>query len=84
MEQVMALLDQANTFLTEQFGELGPLLVIGVLGMFLILLTLPIMLKKEKDPFDQLKKAARGQVDTKDGPKLRRGRGKNADKLDKY
>ena len=85
MEQVKALFDQANTFLTDQFGELGPLLVIGVLGMFLILLTLPIMLKKEKDPFDQLKKAARGQVDDgKNGPKLRRGRGKNADKLDKY
>ena len=85
MEQVTALFDQANTFLTDQFGELGPLLVIGVLGMFLILLTLPIMLKKQKDPFDQIRAAARGQIqDDKDGPKLRRGRGKNADKLDKY
>ena len=85
MEKVMSIIDQVNTFLTEQFGDLGPLLVIGVLGMFLILLTLPILLKKEKDPFDQLKKAARGEVDEREGgPKLRRGRGKGGDKLDKY
>ncbi len=86
MEKVMSLFDQANTLLTEQFGELGPLLVIGVLGMFLILLTLPILLKKEKDPFDQLKAAARGETVTDaDGKaKLRRGRGKGGDKLDKY
>ena len=85
MEKVMSLIDQANVFLTEQFGELGPLLVIGVLGMFLILLTLPILLKKQKDPFDQIRAAARGVADTsEDGPKLRRGRGRGGDKLEKY
>ena len=61
MEKLTALFDQVNTLLTEQFGDLGPLLVIGVLGMFLILLTLPILLKKEKDPFDQIRAAARGE-----------------------
>ena len=85
MEKVMSLIDQANVFLTEQFGELGPLLIIGVLGMFLILLTLPILLKKQKDPFDQLRDAARGvATDSEDGPKLRRGRGRGGDKLEKY
>ena len=85
MEQIMSLFDQANTFLTDQFGELGPLLIIGVLGMFLILLTLPILLKKQKDPFDQIRDAARGiQTTDEDGPKLRRGRGRGGDKLEKY
>lgn len=86
MEAVTNLIEQANTFLTEQFGDLGPLLIVGVLGMFLVLLTLPILLKKEKDPFDQIRKAARAET-TAGGDKkarLRRGRGKGVDKLEKY
>ncbi|MDJ0637543.1 MAG: type II secretion system F family protein [Paracoccaceae bacterium] len=85
MEIVTNLFTTANTWLTDNFGELGPLLIIGVLGMFLVLLTLPILLKKEKDPFDQLRDAARaGARQEGDGPRLRRGRGKNVNKLDKY
>lgn len=86
MDAVLDLINQANTFLTEQFGALGPLLVVGVLGMFLVLLTLPILLKKEKDPFDQIKRAAQAGTATVDDKKarLRRGRGKGVDKLDKY
>ncbi|MDD9921240.1 MAG: type II secretion system F family protein [Boseongicola sp.] len=84
MEAILSILEPVNTFLTEQFGALGPLLVIGVLGMFLVLLTLPILLKREKDPLDKLRQAAR--EDTAKGEKkgLRRGRNANADKLDKY
>ena len=85
MEIVTNLFNTANTWLTDNFGDLGPLLIIGVLGMFLILLTLPILLKKERDPFDQLRDAARaGTQQEGDGPRLRRGRGKNVNKLDKY
>jgi tight adherence protein C len=85
MELVTNLFDMANTWLTDNFGELGPLLIIGILGMFLVLLTLPVMLKKEKDPFDQLKKDARaGAQKEDDGPRLRRGKGRSASKLDKY
>ncbi|NNL17848.1 MAG: type II secretion system F family protein, partial [Boseongicola sp.] len=36
MEKIFELYDLANALLTEQFGELGPLLVIGVLGLFLV------------------------------------------------
>ncbi len=85
MEIVMSYIDQANTLLTDQFGELGPLLVIGVLGMFLVLMTLPILLKKEKDPLDKLRDAARANTDEGEAKaRLRRGRGKGVDKLDKY
>lgn len=85
MELVMSLFDKANTILTDQFGELGPLLVIGVLGMFLVLLTLPILLKREKDPLDKLREAARAGSDDSEGKaRLRRGRGKGVNKLDKY
>lgn len=86
MEILTNFIDQANIFLTEQFGELGPLLVVGVLGMFLVLLTLPILLKKEKDPFDQIRKAAQAESAPTGDEKarLRRGRGKGVNKLDKY
>jgi len=85
MERVMSLIEQANTFLTDQFGELGPLLVIGVLGLFLVLLTLPILLKKQHDPLDKLRDAARAAAEQPDDKaRLRRGRGKGVDKLDKY
>ncbi len=84
MEIVSNLFAAANTWLTDNFGELGPLLIIGVLGMFLVLLTLPVLLKKEKDPFAQLKNdAQRGTLDEGDGPRLRRGTRK-INKLDKY
>ena len=85
MEKIKALYEQVNGMLTEQFGDLGPLLIVGVLGMFLILLTLPILLKKQHDPLDKLRKAAQAGATPEDGTKrLRRGRGKNANKLDKY
>ena len=85
MELVMSYFEMANTYLTDQFGELGPLLVIGVLGLFLVLLTLPILLKRQHDPLDKLRDAARASSETgEDKARLRRGRGKGVDKLDKY
>lgn len=84
METVTSLFDTANTWLTENFGDLGPLLIIGVLGMFLVLLTLPVLLKKEKDPFDQIREAARKGADSGDGPRLRRGGARGGNKLEKY
>ena len=86
MEILTNLLNQANAILTETFGELGPLLVIGVLGMFLVLLTLPVLLKRRKDPLDKLREATRASsaAAADDGqPRLRRGRGKGQ-KLEKY
>ena len=84
MEQVMRLYEQGNALLVENFGELGPLLLIGVLGMFLVLLTLPILLKKEKDPLDKIRSAARElEAGSKDKERLRRGKG-GKDKLAKY
>ena len=81
----MELLQIFNAFLTERFGEFGPLLIVGLLGMFLILLTLPVLLKKQKDPLDKLKDQSRGRQTTTADKKqaLRTGSGKQ-DKLAKY
>ena len=83
MEMLIGLYEQANAILTENFGDLGPLLVIGVLGLFLILLTLPIVLKKEKDPLDKIRQATQQLEVGDDKAKLRRGKG-GKDKLAKY
>ena len=86
MEKITELYSVANIFLTEQFGELGPLLVVGVLGLFLVLLTLPTLLKKQYDPLDKLKASAQAtdaEAAGADKKRLRRKNGKG-DKLEKY
>lgn len=69
--------------IVELLGPFGPLMVVGLLGVFLILITLPILLKKEEDPLDRLKNSARQEkkTDTK-AEKLRTA--SNKDKLEKY
>ncbi|WP_050522805.1 type II secretion system F family protein [Pseudorhodobacter wandonensis] len=44
-----------NQLLVNALGPMGPLMVIGGLGVFLVLLTLPTILKKGPEPFDKLK-----------------------------
>jgi len=77
------MLENIETMLTEQLGPFGPLLAIGILGMFLILLTLPVLLKKRVDPLDKLRKGAAQAAKKGEATlKLRHGNGK--DKLAKY
>ncbi len=80
----MELFARFNTFLTDRFGELGPLLVVGILGLFLILLTLPILLRKQEDPLDKLRDAARGRTTPAPTGKKQALRTGNSNKLDKY
>jgi len=68
--------------LTEQLGPFGPILVIGILGMFLVLLTLPVLLKKRADPLAKLKASAQGAKAESATQVLRRS--SNKDKLEKY
>jgi tight adherence protein C len=41
--------------LTDRFGPMAPLLAVGVLGILLILLALPIVMKRQRDRFRELK-----------------------------
>ena len=52
----MGILNTLNQMLTDSLGPFGPLLAVGILGLFMILLTLPIILKRDADPLDKLKK----------------------------
>ena len=75
--------DSIQTFLTDQFGPFGPLLAVGLLGMFLVLLTLPVLLNKQEDPLDRLKKAKKLEASGK-GPEEKLRTGAKSDKLEKY
>ena len=86
MDKIFELYATANALLTEQFGDLGPLLVIGVLGLFLALLTLPALLKKQHDTLDKLRAASQASADVEAGNGKKRLRQKNGkgNKLERY
>jgi tight adherence protein C len=46
-----------NTWLTETLGPLGPLMAVGFLGLLLILIALPTVMKRQRDRFRELKDA---------------------------
>ena len=52
----MEFLKAINTYLTDQLGPFGPLIVVGALGLFMILLTLPMLLNQPEDPLKKLKR----------------------------
>jgi tight adherence protein C len=79
----MELLSSLNSALETNFGPLGPLFAVGLLGVLLILVVLPTMLKKRPEPFDKLKAMRIAPVEDKQkGQALRRG--EKQDKLEKF
>lgn len=82
MEAITEKLGNAQAMISEQLGPFGPILIVGILGMFLILLTLPILLKKRADPLAKLKAA--NQVTTAESATKALRRSSSKDKLEKY
>ncbi|SDI67053.1 type II secretion system F family protein [Lutimaribacter saemankumensis] len=75
-------MEQINDLLTGSLGEFGPLIVVGSLGLLMILATLPILLKQQKDPLEKLRQENERGVVMSPGQRLRTGSSK--DKLEKY
>jgi len=90
----MEYVNLAQSWLTDNFGPMGPLYAMGAIGFVLVLATIPIFLIKPKDPLDKLesksqKVANRRRKDDAaaavDGPKLRhQAKGPNLDRFKKY
>ena len=80
----MELLASVNRLLVDLIGPLGPLVVVGGLGLVLVLVTLPIMMKKRADPLDKLRAAsiAAEKSNSTNAQALRRG--DKSDKLQKF
>ena len=78
----MEFINNINTVLIDSLGPLGPLLVLGGLGLLLTLVALPTMLKKPPDAFSKLKAQRVIAPANRSGQDLRRG--EKADKLEKF
>lgn len=77
----MDFITSIETALTDAMGPLGPLIAVGGLGLLLIALTLPVMLKKKVEPFDKLK-SQRTSAAAPKGQTLRLASG--SEKLDRF
>jgi len=75
------MLDTINAMLTERLGPLGPLMVIGFLGVVLIAIALPTMMKRQPDRFRDLK-AQRNEQEGAKAKGLRKA--EKVDKLEKF
>ena len=74
-----------NDMITGMLGPLGPLMLVAALGIVLVLVALPTMLKKQRDRFAELgaERSARGAASgSEKASKLRRMSA--GDKLEKY
>ncbi|SMY06594.1 type II secretion system F family protein [Flavimaricola marinus] len=72
-----------QTLLTDLLGPFGPLIVVGFLGLILIGVTLPTLMKKQVDPLDKLNPANRAKAEANPkAERLRQAGGK--DKLEKF
>ena len=74
-------MDALNAVLIAHLGPMGPLIAVGALGVLLILVTIPVLLRRQADPLDKLRDQARESRDKDAGPALRSSK---KDKLEKY
>ncbi|GAA6199974.1 type II secretion system F family protein [Aquicoccus sp. SU-CL01552] len=79
----MDMLNRINDLLTDQLGEFGPLIAVGILGMFMILLTLPLLLNQPEDPLKKLKRDTEAASKQKSKKDQLRQRGNNQ-KLERF
>ncbi len=79
----MEFLMQINDLLTDQLGEFGPLIVVGVLGLFMILITVAMMLNQPEDPLKKLKRDQTSHAKSKTKKEQLRQRSRN-EQLEKF
>ncbi|WP_170604690.1 type II secretion system F family protein [Ruegeria arenilitoris] len=80
----MEFLTFVNEFLKENLGEFGPLILVGVLGLFMVLITIPLMLNQPEDPLKKLQRStAPPKKNKKDKKDRLRNSGQN-EQLEKF
>ena len=79
----MEFMTNVETMLIDLLGPFGPLIVVRMLGLLLVGLTLPVLMRKQADPLDKLHNITREPtVANPKSERLRTSSGK--DKLEKY
>lgn len=72
-----------NTWLVETLGPMGPLIAVGLLGVLLILIALPTVMKRQRDRFRELKDQAQPGMSERDKKRALR-RTEKVDKLERF
>lgn len=80
----MDFLNTINAQLTDLFGPLGPLLALGMVGLALIVGVLPLLMKKQPEPFDKLKALRKAVESNTAGQTTALRHSDKADKLEKF
>jgi tight adherence protein C len=80
----MQIFSVLNDVLTGALGPFGPLIAVGGLGVMLILITIPMMLRQKQDPLEKLKQANQRQSAASSNAKTNLRAGKQNKKLDRY
>jgi tight adherence protein C len=78
------MIDFLYQMLVDTLGPMGPLFVVAGLGLVLVLVALPSMLKKRSEPFDKIKKQRTEHVSPKEQGLRMQGGGGASDKLQKF
>ncbi len=78
----MEMLSNLNALVIEYLGPLGPIIVLGTLGVIMVALTISLMLSQPEDPMSKLKKQINAPDESKPEQRLRQG-GRN-EKLEKF
>lgn len=79
----METLEILHMMLTDMLGPMGPMIAMGAVGLFFVLLTLPFLMGGQKDPMEKLKAEAEGRARPRDGQAVLRQR-ERSDRLKKY
>lgn len=78
------MMDTVNSFLIQNFGPLGPVFALGVLGLLLLLIAIPMMLNQKPDPLERIKKERLGQARRETEDPSTRLRYENDTKLEQF
>ncbi len=79
----MGFLQPVNDLLVSYLGPLGPIILVGVLGLVIVAITISMMLAQPEDPLDKLKKNAQKGT-TADTQKERLRQGGRNEQLEKF
>jgi tight adherence protein C len=78
----MEFLTTLNTMIVEYLGPLGPMILLGTLGLIMVVITVSMMLSQPEDPIEKLKKSI--QSPTSDNPQQRLRQGERNEQLQKF
>ncbi|UWQ92329.1 type II secretion system F family protein [Aliisedimentitalea scapharcae] len=79
----MEFLNAINDLITSQLGDFGPLIVVGVLGLFMVLVAVLLLLNQPEDPLKKLKKNINPDTQAKPQKERLRQGGRN-EQLQKF